>query len=347
MHVFTYYERVHTVNALEAALLARLDELGLAVRRTHVRDRDADLSIELPTRDGPRTAFLDVKSSESPVSLAHYAHQLSDSATHVIIGQRHIPNGLGRRYRAGGLNYIDSGGNAWISAPGYLVNVEGRKPAIARTPGRERPSRALSPTGLQVVFALLVRPDLVASPLRHIAAAAEVSLGATQGAVEDLKSQGFIFSTGGKRALADLPKLADQWVTRFATDLRPRLDETTLQGPEPRWWLSHLNAKWGSALSGETAMAALGYSIRPETVTLYGQPPWHPVRKAARLRAGELANVSLRQRFWNTDHLGADALAPKLLVYADALASDDSRQIEIAREMRQGDADIRRLFTGS
>lgn len=336
------------MNALEAALLARLDELGLAVRRTRVRNHEGNLSVELPTRDGPSTAFLDVKSSESPVSLTRYADQLGDRTTHVIVGQRHIPDGLGRRYRAGGVNYIDSGGNAWISAPGYLVNVEGRKPAIARTPGRERPSRALSPTGLQVVFVLLVRPDLVAAPLRHIAAAADVSLGATQGAVEDLKSQGFVFSAGGKRALADLPKLADLWVTRFATDLRPRLDEATLQGPEPRWWLSRLDdAQWDAALSAETAMAALGYPIRPETVTLYGQPPWHAVRKAARLKAGELPNVSLRQRFWNTDHLGADTLVPRLLVYADALASDDSRQIEIAREMRQGDAELRRLFTGS
>jgi hypothetical protein len=346
--VFTYREHVHTVNALESALLARLDELGLAVRRTRVRNHDADLCIELPTRHGPRTAFLEVKSSESPVSLTHYADQRGDRAPHVIIGQRHVPDGLGRRYRAGGVNYIDSGGNAWISAPGYLVNVEGRKPAIARSPGRERPSRALSPTGLQVVFALLVRPDLVASPLRQIAAAADVSLGATQGAVEDLKGEGFVFSTGGKRALADVPKLADQWVTRFETDLRPRLDEATLHGPEPRWWISHLSdARWDAALSGETAMAALGYPIRPETVTLYGQPPWHPVRKAARLKAGELPNVSLRERFWNTDYLGADALVPRLLVYADALASDDARQIEVAREMRQEDAELRRLFAGT
>lgn len=157
-----------------------------------------------------------------------------------------------------------------------------------------------------------------------------------------------MFSTGGKRALADLPKLADQWVTRFATDLRPRLEEATLQGPEPNWWLSRLNdARWGAELSGETAMAALGYPIRPATVTLYGQPPWHSVRKTARLKVGHLRNVTLRQQFWNADHLGAQTLAPSLLVYADALASDDSRQMEIAREMRQGDAELRRLFTGA
>lgn len=336
------------VNALEEVLAARLDELGLAVRRPRASNRGTDLSVQLPAVDGPLTAFIEVRSSESPVSSTRYTAQLDDRAPHLIIGQRHIPDGLGRRYRASGVNYIDSGGNAWISAPGYLVHIEGRKPALARTPDSERRSRALRPAGLQVVFALLVRPDLVAAPLRQVAAASEVSLGTTQHAIADLTSQGFVYQSAGRRALTNVPRLTELWVTRFDTDLRPKLAEANLEGPAPAWWLSGLgSADWDAAIGGETAMAAMKYPIRPETTTIYGRPPWQSVRRSARLKRGDAPNVNLRQKFWSSDHLGEDALVPSLLVYADALASNDPRQIEIAQEMRQGDAELRRLYTGT
>jgi hypothetical protein len=331
------------VNALEAEIEARLRDLGLRVSRT----RTHDLSVELPTAGGPSLSLVEIRTSDHPVSLDRLMTHVHPRAD-VILGQRHIPSGLGRRYRAAGVNYVDSGGNAWISAPGFLVQIEGRKPTVAPSPGSERTSRAQRPSGLRVVFALLVRPELTGAPLRTLAEAAQVSLGAAQGVVTDLTSQGFIFTSGGERLLNDVPRIAAMWVSRYPTDLRPKLQEIHLHGPEPRWWQEHAGwSDWDAALGGEAALATLGYPIRPSTATIYGQQPWHAVRRAARLAAGEPANVTLRQRFWDPAHLSTGPLVPSLLVYADALASDDGRQIETAREMRQEDAEIRRLFAGS
>lgn len=52
-----------------------------------------------------------------------------------------------------------------------------------------------------------------------------------------------------------------------------------------------------------------------------------------RLRASVSGSTELREIFWESDILTPDGVAPDLLIYADALASGDSRQVEIAQTL--------------
>lgn len=267
----------------------------------------------------------------------------------VILAQRYVPTGLGSRYRKAGVPYIDSGGNAWLSFPGFVTQVQGREPAYVLRPGKDRPSRAFRSTGLRVVFALLTQPGLVSATVRRIAAASTVSVGAAQAALHDLRAEGFLHDGHDRaRTMTDEGKLAHRWVAGYGTELGPRLSAVELVGPGPKWWMKQdgLDVAAQGQVGGEAALAVLGYGIRPLTTTLYGDEPWHGLRRVGRLRRGADSNVILRERFWTPPEAGTGVLVPRLLTYADAVASDDPRQMEVAEQMRRTDEELRCLSHG-
>lgn len=302
------------------------------------------LRARVPVRTGVLDAVVELHETDGAVAPPRA------SEVPVIVAQRHIPTGLGRRYRQSDVCYIDSGGNAWLTFPGFVVHVQGCSPAYELRPGRERPSRAFRPAGLRVVFALLTRPQLLSATVREIAAASTVSVGAGQAALRDLEAEGFLHKGRQPdiRVLSDRSRLLKRWVPGYVTELRPRLLEVDLVGPPPTWWMDHhaRGVAGDGQIGGEAALAILGYGLRPLITTLYGDEPWHDIRRAGRLTRGAPSNVTLRQRFWSPDVEGREPLVPRLLIYADAVASDDPRQLEVAEAMRRDDEELRRLSDG-
>ncbi len=300
------------------------------------------LPIRVPTSEGPVEAVVEAFSRDGAVA------RPSESLVPTIVAQRHIPPGLGQRYRSAGVPYIDSGGNSWMAFPGYTVHVQGNPSAYRPAAGRDRPSRAFRPAGLRVVFALLSRPELLLGTVREIASASTVSVGATQMALRDLASEGYLHEAqGGGRFLSKRGTLATRWVSAYVSDLRPRLPEVALVGPPPQWWVGERggDAAGEGQVGGEAALQALGYGARALTTTVYGEEPWHGLRRSGRLARGETANVTLRQRFWAAGE-ASGLLVPRLLIYADAIATDEPRQVEMALQMRNDDEELRRLFDG-
>lgn len=301
------------------------------------------LPVRVPTNGGGTEAVVEVFTSEGAVAPPR------GSSVRVIVAQRHIPPGRGQDYRSSGVSYIDSGGNAWISFPGFTVHVQGNPPAYQHVPGRDRPSRAFRPAGLRVVFALLTRPELVSGTVREIAAGSTVSLGATQAALRDLASEGFLHKAyGGGRFLSKHGSLAARWVSAYVSDLRPRLAAVELVGPPPAWWVGKRDdeSETEGQVGGEAALQALGYLARALNTTVYGEEPWHGPRRSGRLSRGETTNVTLRQRFWVAEGGTSGPLVPRLLIYADAIATDEPRQVEMAMQIRSDDEELRRLFDG-
>lgn len=327
-------------DSLAAAVAHNLREFGVAVEESS----ESCLRVGIPVSTGRLEATVVLHDTEGAVAPP------GGGTPPVIVAQRHIPAGLGQRYRAAGVAYVDSGGNAWLSFPGFGVHVQGCRPAYDLRAGKERPSRAFRSAGLRVVFTLLISPHLATGTVRELAAASTVSVGASQAALQDLAAEGFLHrGQDGTRTLQSQDRLTRRWVSGYVTELRPRLTAVDLIGPPPEWWMERHDRKVDPAaqLGGETALALLGYGIRPLTATLYGDAPWHDLRRAGRLTRGDDANVTLRQRFWSRDTEAGDGLAPRLLIYADAVASDDPRQLEVAEQMRRDDEEFRRLTNSS
>ena len=70
--------------------------------------------------------------------------------------------------------------------------------------------------------------------------------------------------------------------------------------------------------------------LRAEETVLYRTPPWPDIVRRVRMPVSAQGRVVLRERFWAPEGLGGDLTVPPLLIRADAVASGDGRQMEIA-----------------
>jgi hypothetical protein len=241
---------------------------------------------------------------------------------------------LAETLREHAIQFVDTAGNAHLARGPLLVFIKGQRPTepVGAT-GREVKGRPFQATGLQVLFALLCRPDLVNQPYREIAARANVAHGTVGWVMPELRRLGHLVEVGGKRRLANAERLLTRWVEAYAETLRPRL----LLG---RYAAERLELppgfdapRYGLLLGGEPAAARMTRHLRPGTATFYGKRPETRLLIDLRLHPDPEGNVDIRRRFWDFDDAGD--LVPPLLVYADLLAIGDARCVEAAREVHE------------
>lgn len=337
--MFIYCEHVPKVDDFERSVADRLRAVGLDPQPTGT---GTDLVVRVPGPTGMTTVVVELKRSVQPPSEQVHTHR---SAEVVMVAREHIGAGAGRQLRERGTPYVDSVGNMWLDLPGLHIEIEGRQPPPSP---RSAPatSRAFRPSGLRLIFLLLCWPGHHDGPLRELAQLSGISLGAAQGAVTDLEAEGFVvIGTDRVRRLVDTARLVQRWLSLYPTRLRPKLQGLALTGPEPAWWTARPGerVRRNVQLSGEAAMAELHSSIRPETTTLWGRPPWGAARQYGRLITDGEPNTFLIERFWDESLDRDRSTVPALLIYADALMSGEPRQIEVAEEFWRADADLRRL----
>lgn len=234
-------------------------------------------------------------------------------------------------YRRAEVQYVDASGNAWLRFGDVLIDVQGRRPA---TPMRNRVAGNLFTTGrAQVALVLLAWPELWHATQRELARAAGVSLGQANNALRLLTEAGF--GPDGRRDDDELLRL---WAATFPTGLAQRLTLATYRGDPD-------NIRPGDAetvyRSGEVAAAEL---LRPATATLYVDDLDPRLAVVNRWRTDAEPNIVVRRAFWHApdgeeDSTSKEApVAPWPLVYADLLASDDSRVRGAAEEWRKAHA---------
>lgn len=309
-----------------------LGQYGVEISPVGDPDAGADLFALIPgCGSEPLKVPVELKFRSQPLGVAEADRWAHRRVGPVILAQPSVPRGRGSQYRALGINFIDSGGNAYLNFPGFQVHVEGRKPRLEAGPARRIASASTTPAGLKVIFAVLIRPDAVEMSYETLAVLAGTSKGSVTNAITDLRRRGHVAELAGKRRLIDPDRLARDWIDGYVRDLAPRLQELELAGPAADWWIQDWHEPEGT-LSGGVALAAMGGDIRPDRTVVYGQPPWYAIRQGARLSRDGEAPVILRERFWSPDLLD-DRVVPPLLAYADALTSGDPREAEVAQDL--------------
>lgn len=270
-------------------------------------------------------------SSPTLTAVAHHnlEHSLLVAGDH--IGERSA-NGL----RAAGIDFIDLSGNCHIEFGDVVVDVRGRKRDRAKpSGGRSNPAPNLfSARRMQVIFALLAWPELIAGSIRDISYVAGTSVGLTQSTLEGLRTAGHLVDRQPDR----LEELKDLWVGAYPGSLLPKLVVRSLYGDLDDIHLDTDDPRVG----GE---AALPGRLRATTLTLYVSEYDERAALLNRWRSDREPNIEIRKKFWNEPagvgiepvHFGGKdwLAAPRLLTYADLLASGEPRQREIARELRR------------
>ena len=126
--------------------------------------------------------------------------------------------------------------------------------------------------------------------------------------------------------------MLEEWVTHYPVTLRPKLSLGRFRA-DPEWLRqidpAPFDAYWGGELAGDK----LTHYPKPAHFTIYTGERIAKLVAAGRMRAEAAGNVEILEKFWSFPAARDDVpgVAPPVLVYADLLATHDSRNAEAAR----------------
>lgn len=239
------------------------------------------------------------------------------------------------------IDYVDLVGNIHLrGGDSFYLHIAGKKP-----PKRVSTSKGIRTAGFQVLFALLVRPDLASASARALAAEAGVSKSAVAEMIGRLTEEGWLAGRGGSRKLLRPNDLISRWVEGWATIVRPRLliGRYAIGAPDSETLESKIFSVLGSAPDwafggGAAAKRLSGYFRGRETVIHVARP-----LPALKQLPRELGAVPSREGALSLFHapgtigLGGPQphVAHPLLVYAELLAHRDERSREAASKLRE------------
>lgn len=275
---------------------------------------------------------VEIKNTIAPANLGAYVHQLRifHQEHKIILVTRYVTPQMADRMKEMGIQFIDAAGNAYINEPPLFIFIKGNRP-IAELK-KERPTRAFQPTGLQVVFALLCNPGLENEPFRQIAKLANAALGTVGWVATDLKKMGHLIDRGKRgRRLLRRKELLDRWVTMYPDQLRQKNLMGRYKAPDVEWWknedLINFPAYWG----GEIAAAKLTKYLKPQTITIYVKQETGRLFLKHKILKEPNGNIETLKVFWNFEfNWKFPNLVHPILIYADLLATGDTRNIETA-----------------
>jgi len=262
--------------------------------------------------------------------------ELGDNSNPLLLIAPYLSVKLAEECQRTGINFLDTVGNAHIDVPGSYLFITGKpRPKEPRAPTDQSALRKAST--LRVIFALLTIEGLAQQPVRAIAEAAGAALGSASNAIEELAALGFITGAARKRRLANRETLQMEWARQYPISLRGKLkpqrytcsnffswQENSLFSDEPE-----------VALSGEVAAAAITQYINPASACVYSWMDRGQLLRKHRLRPDPEGPIEVLDAFWpRADLVHAKAVepavAPLLLVYADLMASNEGRSVEVA-----------------
>jgi hypothetical protein len=225
------------------------------------------------------------------------------------------------------ISFFDANGNAFFNEPEFYIFINSRGRTL--NVSNPKPSLIFQASGLQLLFVLLSIPNSENKTYRELAEMSGVSLGTVSEVMNALIAELYLVKQAEKRTLFRKDGLMKRWVQSFSEVLCPRLFEAQFEAEDVNWWketgLAKVTACWG----GEVAADILTSYLNPTKALIYVKGSPLSLVKEYKLRGVRGGNVKIRRKFWNFNE--SDIIAPPLLVYADLLATAESRNLEAAQ----------------
>ena len=248
----------------------------------------------------------------------------------LLLVANYVNNEAAMRLHKTGIQFIDTGGNAFLNQPPLYIFVKGNKPEEEEiTPPA---GRLFKGVGLKIAYLLLCRPELADKPYRDLARFTDVALGTVNITMAELIQKGYILDMGKKgKRLLNRKALFERWVTAYADYLKPKLLLGRFRG-EGDWWknvrLDPNGAQWG----GEVAAAKLTKYLKPGTVTLYADKNrLTELIVANKLKKDPNGTVEVFERFWPYNIFEEGEIVNPILIYANLVELGEQRTMETAR----------------
>ena len=319
---------------LEAALKAVARTAGLEGKLeglyTIAHDYDTEAIVNFTFEGKVHRYAVEIRAVDRVDRLALVPVKYKNGLAGKLLAAPYITPELAERCRAMGTQFIDTAGNAYLKAQGMRVFVAGQKrPLNAMAAAKDRATTA---TGMRVVFFLLCRPDLLNAPYRDIAAGAGVALGTVGWVFFALQERGqLLIDKQKKRQFVDIRLVIEEWARNYPVRLRPRLAPQRFHAPAADWWKTAGLEKYAALFGGEVAGEMLTKYRAPGEVLIYAQGDPARLIIDNHLKADPRGEVEILEKFWHFEIPGQHSVAPPLLVYADLMATQDTRDHEVAR----------------
>lgn len=227
---------MRTLDRESRVVTAALDQISAAypIRVEHLRravsekERAWDGQVTLKTKQGTFRYVYEAKAHLRPESIRHLLIRARidrdrwGKTTELLLLADYVNPSLAAQLKEAGINFIDTAGNLFLRRdPGLYLYVEGKKPPASQ---KEKPARLFQPSGLTLLFGLLIEPDSINTPYRHLSTANGVALGTVGWVKRDLREQGYLEPLDNERLrLLRKKELVERWVQGYASRLRPKL----------------------------------------------------------------------------------------------------------------------------
>jgi hypothetical protein len=196
--------------------------------------------------------------------------------------------------------------------------------------------------GQQVLFALLVQPDLLNAPLRMLAQVAGVATATAANRLTQLREEGLLHEADQERRLTEPHRLLELWLKGYETLVRPRLliGRYRIQETDPEALERQIERALGDEVlwafgGGAAAYRLTGYYRGPETVVHVQPGAFDLARRLRALRADDGPLILLRA----PGPIAFEGAEPRtvapLLVYTELLFAGDKRAREAAIEIQR------------
>lgn len=302
-------------------------------------DKDSDNSVkdavlDIQFGDDKNRVNIEVKKRIDKVQIALLMTRNNAAEKNVLVTSYVSPE-LAEQLKEKNIEFIDICGNIFINRPPLYLFVKGNKQRkkLKTTPV----VRAFKGSGLKVVFTLLSLPGSEQKTFRELADMSNVSLGTINWIMKDLIELGYLIDAGKQgRRLINKKALLERWVTAYPEQLKTKLDKKKFKSEDSSWWnivkIDNYNALWGC----EIAASKLVNYLTPAISTIYVKENYTKLLVQNKLRADEFGNIEILKAFWNFETNSDSEIietVPPVLIYADLLASGDTRNIETAERI--------------
>lgn len=307
-----------------------------APKAPQARTTDFDLVLETP--ESRYTLPCEVKRSHVGQDVAQAVLHVAESRPGLVLFAPAVGRDLANTFERAGVNFVDALGNCYVSlGHRYIARIQGRGGA-----SRKRLGKSLRAPAYRALLALMIRPELIDTPSRTMAAEAGVSPQTANDLRKYLVEQGLVLATRNRYRWAPARRrdAVMLWVAGFSTTLAPslaigrfRAKESNAEELEKRIEPILTDACEWRYGGGAASQRLTGYYRGDRTVLYVRNPP------------GDLAN---RLRFIKDDAgpilLARDpgrlsfesphpACVHTLVAYADLLAEADDRAREAAGQL--------------
>ncbi|MGB1092262.1 MAG: type IV toxin-antitoxin system AbiEi family antitoxin, partial [Oceanobacter sp.] len=196
-----------------------------------------------------------------------------ESNLRFVLAAEYITPKTAAQLRQLGIQYMDTAGNAYISAPGIHIVISGRpkpKPikSTATPPSDGKTGKAFQATGLKVIYALINESKLANASMRALAEASGVSLGSVNGIHKDLIAHRFLKKTSSGIRLMNKDKLAQRWAELYPYAIRQKLLFGRYTCENNDWWESIVPGE-RIQVGGEAAAYQLSNYLTPKDGLIY------------------------------------------------------------------------------